>query len=264
MAITSESTEVLLPSSEEEAVEAFGDGVETTVIAGGTIVMPEIAAGRLRPRRTLLLARAGLDGMRADDGKVTIGATTRVAALESAPEPLGSAARALADYEVRSQATVGGNICAPPGLESPRGDLQPALIALDARIRSAGAGGVRVDPIEEFLAGGGEGRLVLGVEFEEAKRGSYAALGRPHTHSYTVLAVACADTAGGVRVAVGGAGPKGARCPSVERALADGADASAASQKVTGDIEPRDDALASAWYRKRMLPILVERALNEL
>jgi CO/xanthine dehydrogenase FAD-binding subunit len=123
---------------------------------------------------------------------------------------------------------------------------------------------VRVDPIEEFLAGGGEGRLVLGIEFEEPKRGSYAALDRPHTHSYTVLAVACADTVTGVRVAVGGAGPKGARCPSVERALAGGADAAAAARTVTGDVEPQDDALASAWYRKRMLPILVERALNGL
>jgi aerobic carbon-monoxide dehydrogenase medium subunit len=263
MAITSESAEVLLPASEQEAVAAFGDGVEVTVIAGGTIVMPEITAGRLRPRRTLLLARAGLDGLRAENGTVTIGATTPVAALESAPEPLGSAARSLADYEVRAQATVGGNICAPPGLESPRGDLQPALIALDARVRSAGAEGERVDPIEEFLAGG-EGRLVLGIEFEEPKRGSYAALDRPHTHSYTVLAVACADTAAGVRVAVGGAGPKGARCPSVEHALAGGADAATAALTVTGDVEPQDDALASAWYRKRMLPILVERALNEL
>lgn len=264
MAIASESTEVLLPTSEEAAVEAFGDGAGITVIAGGTIAMPEIAVGRLRPRRTLLLARAGLDKIRTENGTVTIGATTTIANLETAPEPLAAAAGFLADYEVRAQATVGGNICAPPGLESPRGDLQPALIAVDARVRSAGRGGERTDPIEDFLAGSGEDRLLLAIEFDIPKRGSYVRLGRPHAHSYAVLAVACAGTAAGIRVAVGGAGPKGARCPSVEQALADGAAAATAARRVADDVEPNDDALASAWYRKRMLPVLVERALNEL
>jgi CO/xanthine dehydrogenase FAD-binding subunit len=30
------------------------------------------------------------------------------------------------------------------------------------------------------------------------------------------------------------------------------------------DVDPPDDALASAWYRRRVLPQLVERALSEL
>ena len=30
------------------------------------------------------------------------------------------------------------------------------------------------------------------------------------------------------------------------------------------DVEPQDDALASAWYRQRILPRLVERALANL
>ena len=34
-----------------------------TVFAGGTILMPEIAAGRLKPGRTLLLHRSGLDAI---------------------------------------------------------------------------------------------------------------------------------------------------------------------------------------------------------
>jgi CO/xanthine dehydrogenase FAD-binding subunit len=54
------------------------------------------------------------------------------------------------------------------------------------------------------------------------------------------------------------------RCPSVERALADGADPATAAERVLDDVEPHDDALASAWYRKRMLPKLVARALGDL
>jgi CO/xanthine dehydrogenase FAD-binding subunit len=264
MSTAAAETEVLLPTSRDEAIKAFGAGEDITVVAGGTIVMPEIAMGRLRPRKTLMLARAGLDGLRRQNGRVAIGAMTPVAALKSAPEPLAAFAGYVADFEVRAQATVGGNICAPPKQESPRGDLQPALLALDAQVRSAGTGGERTEPLEQFLAAGPAGRLVLEVEFDEPTRGAASGLGRPHAHSYTILSVACAETAGAIRVAVGGAGPHGLRCPSVEQALADGADPASAAQKVLEDVQPRDDALASAWYRSKMLPVLVRRALDDL
>ena len=55
--------DVLVPSSADEAVAAFGDGSGVTVVGGGTIVMPEIAAGRLRPAKALLLGKAGLSGI---------------------------------------------------------------------------------------------------------------------------------------------------------------------------------------------------------
>jgi len=37
-----------------------------------------------------------------------------------------------------------------------------------------------------------------------------------------------------------------------------------AAENVLQDVQPRDDALASAWYRRRMLPVLVRRALHDL
>ena len=37
---------VLIPSSADEAVAAFGDGKDVTVVAGGTIVLPDLVAGR--------------------------------------------------------------------------------------------------------------------------------------------------------------------------------------------------------------------------
>ena len=41
-----EAPEVIIAASREEAVSAFGDGSDVTVVAGGTIVMPEITHGR--------------------------------------------------------------------------------------------------------------------------------------------------------------------------------------------------------------------------
>ena len=54
--------DVVFPTSPAEAAAAFGDGSDVTVVAGGTIVMPEISYGRLKPAKAILLARAGLGG----------------------------------------------------------------------------------------------------------------------------------------------------------------------------------------------------------
>src|SRR3954470_5989439 len=235
-----DAREVIVAASREEAVEAFGDGAGVTVVAGGTIVMPEISHGRLRPQRALLIGRAGLGGARRDGARTTIGAGTALAELEDAVEPLGTCARGVADLEIRGQATLGGNLCAPPGAESPRGDLQAALRALDAQVRSAGAGGERTEPVEEFLASGPAGRLVLDVSFADPEAAATASVRRPHAHAYTVLRVCAARTAGELRVAVSGAGPVAVRCRAVERAVADGADD--AAERSRDDVTPQDDA----------------------
>ena len=251
-------SDVLFPASPEEAASLFGDGAGVTVFAGGTILMPVLNAGRLSPARTLMLGRSGLGGISSEGGTIRIGAMTRVAELTDSPAAiLAQAAANVGDLEVRAQGTVGGNLCAPPGHEVPRGDLQAPLIALGALVRSTGAGGERTEPVEDFLAGDRASRLVLDVSFSNPGRSQgYAALGRPHAHSYTVLTVAAARDDAGLRVAVGGAGPTAIRCSSVE--------AGGDPERVLDDVTPRDDALASAWYRSRMLPVLVRRALAQL
>ena len=287
-----EAAQFVVPTSRDEAVQAFGDGSGVTVFAGGTILMPEINYGRLRPAHVLMLGSAGLSGIGNKDGAVTIGAMTTVAELEDAPEPLGSAARNVADHEIRAQATLGGNLCAPSGGGTPRGDLQAALIALAATVRTAGKDGERTEPVEDFLAAGADGRLVLEVELNEPKRSGYAAARRPHAHAYTILADLLVRGAGevahhvghhvGARVAdlvehllgdggradqavgISGAGANALRARHVEDALAGGASAEDAAQKALDDAQPQDDALASAWYRQRLLPVLVRRALDDL
>jgi CO/xanthine dehydrogenase FAD-binding subunit len=149
---------VIAPTSRAEAVDAFGDGSGVTVLGGGTILMPELNYGRLRPDRVLMLQDAGLSGIARNGSSLTIGAMTTVAELEELPEPLGTAARNVADHEIRGQATLGGNLCAPAGGTTPRGDLQAALIALGAQVKTAGKGGERMEPIEDFVKAGPHGR----------------------------------------------------------------------------------------------------------
>jgi aerobic carbon-monoxide dehydrogenase medium subunit len=257
-------TDVLVPTSAQDAADAFGDGDGIIVVGGGTIVMPDITFGHLQPRRTLYLGRAGLDGIARTNGTYRIGAATRVAALvDGAPEPLASFAAHVGDYEVRGQATVGGNLCAPAAETISRGDLQAPLLALGARVRSVGAGGARTDSIDDFLAAGASGRLVLELEVDEPRRAATAHVRRPHAHAYTVLAVAAAETADGVRIGVMG-GTGAVRATSAEQSLAGGASAEEAAQQTLTDIELRDDAVASAAYRREVLPKLVARAITDL
>jgi aerobic carbon-monoxide dehydrogenase medium subunit len=255
---------VMRPSSIDEAISDFGDGDGTVVLGGGTILMVERFLDRAGSQRVLMLDHAGLAGISSEGGGTTIGAMTPVAALETAAEPLGSAARQVADLEIRAQATLGGNLCAPPAAESPRGDLQAPLIALGAQVRSVGHGGERTEPLEEFLAGGSDGRLLLEVSFDEPTAAASSSVRRPHAHAYTVLAVSGARTGGELRLAVTGAAPHAVRLTSVERALADGADERTAAARAIDDVSPADDALASAWYREKTLPVLVTRVLNDL
>jgi aerobic carbon-monoxide dehydrogenase medium subunit len=251
--------QVLIPQSAEEAVSLYGDGEGITVFAGGTILMPELASGRLKPERALLLHASGLAGIRADGGVLRIGATTPVAALVDGPVPrlLSDYAAHVADAEVRRSATIGGNVCAPPGRESQRGDLGAALIALGARVRSTGKGGERMEAVEDFLAGDRSSRLVLELELDEAERRTGGAgMRRRHAHSYAIANVAVAERDGELRVAVAGAGPTAVRCRSVE-ASRDPAD-------VLQDVEPVDDAVATAQYRREILPLLVRQAFDRL
>ncbi len=254
------TADVLVPTSAAEAAALFGSGEAITVFAGGTILLPEIAAGRLSLDRTLMLHRSGLDQLTDHGDRVVIGAMVPVAALVDSDEPvLAAYAKHVADGEVRRTATVGGNICAPPGREAQRGDLGAPLIALGARVRSTGAGGERVEPIEDFLASDRSGRLVLEIEYDRfPRRSGTSGRRRRHAHSYAIGAVAACSREDGsdLRVGVSGVGPTAVRARSVEQSRDPAA--------VLADVTPLDDAVATAKYRSTVLPILVREALDRL
>jgi CO/xanthine dehydrogenase FAD-binding subunit len=253
--------EVVVARSRAEAVAFFGDGAGITVIGGGTVVTPLLTHGVIWPGRVLMLRAAGVDnglGHIVDGDPMEIGGAVTLAALARvAPAPLAGAAR-IPDYEIRGQATVGGNIMIG-------GDLQAALVVLGARVRSAGAGGERAQPVEDFIAAPW-GRLVLALEVPRPVAGAFLQQRRRHSHTHPVLSVAVARREDGVHVAVGGRAERApaVACRSVERALALGAGPREAAAAVLEDVHPEDDPLASAWYRARALPVLVARALEQL
>ena len=63
--VSTSDVAVMLPTSPEEAAKAFGDGTGVTVLAGGTIVVPDITFRRLAPQKVLMLARSGLRNLAA-------------------------------------------------------------------------------------------------------------------------------------------------------------------------------------------------------
>ena len=114
---------------------------------------------------------------------------------------------------------------------------------------------------------------MLAVEIDERPRlTGTARLTRPHTHSYTALHVCLvAEDHDGVLTAVravaGGLVDAPVRLAGLEAALTgrrraeiDPAEAAAACDAATA----RSDALASAWYRRRVLPVLARRACADL
>ena len=207
-----------------------------------------------------MLGRAGLSGIENDGSRVTIGAMTPVQELTELAAPLGPCASNVADFEIRSQGTVGGNLCAGEGQNAPRGDLQSAFLALGATARSAANGEVTEEPLEDFL--GNQARLLLSVSFDEPAAGAFAGLDRPaHARLHGTRGLGCQGSRRDTpprrdrHGLVGGPASLGRGC---------GGRSAAAGEAALQDVSPHDDALASAWYRTKVLPVLVRRVLTDL
>jgi CO/xanthine dehydrogenase FAD-binding subunit len=226
-------TEYLLPDSADAAVAELAPGV--AVMGGGTTVMPAVHAGALDASRVVGLACAGLAGIERSDGRTTIGAMTPLAALDG---PLAQAARVVGGPALRNMATVGGNLVVG-------GDVATALVALDAEVSLSS----RTIPVAEFWSSFRPGEeIVLSVTFEDTDL-VFLRCARRAANSPAVVSVAVS----GGRVALGGVAPHPVRSPGAEA----GDPAAAAAE-----IDPPTDAIASAWYRRRMTALFVRRALE--
>ena len=221
--------EYLLPGSAEQAVAELRDAV---IMGGGTTVMPAVHAGELDATRVIGLARAGLSGVDASG----IGAMTPLAALDGA---LAGAARAVGGPALRNMATIGGNLVVG-------GDVAVALLALDAEVRLSS----RTLPVERFWDEFRPGEeIVVSVSFEDDPDLVFLRWARRAANSPAVVSVAVSRG----RVALGGVAPHPVRSPGAEA----GDPAAAAAE-----IDPPTDAIASAWYRRRMTELFVRRALE--
>ncbi|MDQ2652337.1 MAG: FAD binding domain-containing protein [Chloroflexota bacterium] len=254
----------------------IGDAVsllqpDAAFLAGGTLLMPVVNT-EVAPWEALVSARRlGLDGIEVAGNSARIGATTTLTALgrDERLAFLRPVVESIASPLIRNLATVGGNLFAP----QPYGDLAVALLALDAEVVITGPDGERRAGVGQVLSAGvGPGDIVTQVSFAipELETFFYTKAMRRKQNSASIVTVAAvieqaAGKVAGARVALGGAGPRPIRSPHVEEALVGkplhAESVAAASELALMDAAPFTDAYATAWYRARVLPVHIRRAI---
>jgi CO/xanthine dehydrogenase FAD-binding subunit len=273
------------PRSLDEAADIMRAG-NVTVLAGGTDVMPQMKAGRLKLQPTLMniLRISELRGIAQGDGVVRIGALTTITELLNSAivrerfNALWQACDHFASDQLRNAATIGGNICNA----SPAGDTLVPLLALDAKVVLAGkpngALAARFMPLANFFVAPGRtkrerGELLTAVELplppagfvsEFFKFGSRPALD-VSTISIGLGAVRKGKALRSVRVAFGAVAPTPIRAPQTEATIEgnalDAATIEAALTAAANDINPISDVRASDWYRRELVHNILQRML---
>jgi CO/xanthine dehydrogenase FAD-binding subunit len=200
-----------------------------------------------------------------------VGAATTLAQLgrDERLAVLRPVVESIASPTIRNLATVGGNLF----VRQPYGDLAVALLALDAEVSVEGSGGNASRPIAGVLEDGVAPReLVTAVGFDVPDPGAwfYTKAMRRRQNSASIVTVAAVvlvedGQVASARIALGGAGARPVRAVSAEAALTgsplDRRRVEEAADAAVEDASPFDDAYASAWYRRRVLPVHVRRAL---
>ncbi|MEY9932340.1 CO/xanthine dehydrogenase FAD-binding subunit [Catenulispora sp. GP43] len=158
------------PQSVVEAVQVLAAHPDAVIIAGGTVAMPEITAGRRHPGTVLTLHRcAELRGWSTGAGEVLLHAGLTLAEMqqrelrEQVPA-LNQAVRTVGAPHIRAAATLGGNLVVGPA----SADLPVVLAALGASVLVASADGVRTVTVSDFYDRDGvpqlaPGELVVGA-----------------------------------------------------------------------------------------------------
>lgn len=271
--------EYLLPDSLDEAVTLLAQhGDSLLVMAGGTIAMPLINDGISRPDRVMGLRYTGLDYIRHTNSILSIGAMTTLAELsgDEAIPRLQEATQNTGGWAIRNMGTVGGNLFAPP----PAGDVAVALLAFDAQVKLAGQSGDRLVPLADFYTGFMSTALQpdellaeIQVPIPKGKT-VYLKAGRKHANTPAIVTVAAHVLMAGeqvkeARLALNAVGPHPLRATKAEAVLVkagrlDEGAITAAAGAAAEECEPFTDAIASEWYRRKMVGVYVKRALAQI
>jgi CO/xanthine dehydrogenase FAD-binding subunit len=281
----------LAPTRLQQALAALALPGGATILAGGTDLMPQGHAGRVKPAPLLLNIRRveGLEGISVEDGTLVLGALVTLTALRASAlvhqhaPLLAEAADHFASAQIRNAATLGGNLANA----SPAGDMLPPLIALDAqvelaRLGAAGAIETRHVPVAGFCTGPGRtvraaDELIVALRVPAARPGQVMRFHKAGTRPaldispIAIVLAAQRDDAGalhGVRIALGAVGPTPLRAHSAEAVIEghrlDDARISAAAEAAAADAKPIDDVRASAWYRRELVRNMTKRMLDDV
>ena len=253
-------------ASIDEAATAMG--LRTRYLGGGTLVMRAVNEGDQSFDTIVRTADPSLKAIRSEGARIVVGAAVTMAEVLASRELefLWPVARVVGGPAVRTMATVGGNLLAP----HPYGDFATALLALEAVVRVVGRGD---QPIEAFLAGreGGSGLVAsVSVPRPTGDEFRFQKVSRVKPKGVSVMSLAAwlprrGGRIVGARIAFGAMGPRPLRAKAAETALEgsalDAQGAARASERAGDGLEPADDALASAWYRREVAPVHLRRLL---
>jgi carbon-monoxide dehydrogenase medium subunit len=280
------SIKFLEPSNFSEAITLLTEHADDAkIIAGGTSVVLMLQQKLIAPGVLISLGRVpAYDFIRHETDGLHIGALAKVRHIERS-DVVQSFCPALAhtfsvvgNVRVRNQATIGGNLSAADYAADP-----PAMLtALDARVQVLGPEKTREIPLNEFFIGFYTTVLESNEILAEVIIPALPASARAAYHKYTSIsaegrpcvavgAVADFDPNGkclDLRIAVGAAVETPQRVSSAEamargQALTDELVA-AIAEEYARTLDPLSDVRGSAWYRKEMTRVFVERALEEV
>jgi carbon-monoxide dehydrogenase medium subunit len=189
---------------------------------------------------------------------------------------LAEACRWVASYQLRTRATIAGNICNA----SPAGDTIGACLALDAMLNVHAPDGPRQVPLAGFFKGPGKtvlqpGDIVLSLHFPlppEGGAGTYHKLGRNNWGDLSIVGVtvfgfpdATAVSSYRFRICLASVAPIPLVATVAQDYLATHAPSPEAFKEAArlaqDACHPIDDVRGSARYRKAMVGKLTEKAL---
>jgi CO/xanthine dehydrogenase FAD-binding subunit len=280
---------VLVPDRLDDALAALADDPAPIVLAGGTDLMVELNYGRRRPRDVLSLRRLTelrafhVERSGAGPDEVVLGAGVTYTALlgdelAGLLPALAQAARTVGSPQIRNTGTIGGNL----GTASPAGDTLPPLVALDASVELASAGGHRRRlPVSEFLVGPKRtalrpGELIVAVRVPAAA-GAREFLKIGVRNAMVIAVASCALVVDRERrtlaCALGAVGPVPVRDHDAELWATTRLDWDAAgpahpsvvegfARRMAAASRPIDDHRATADYRRHAVEVMARRALE--
>jgi xanthine dehydrogenase small subunit len=282
------------PATMSDCWRLLRDHPEASLIAGGTDLAVE---SNLRLRRfPYLISLEALEELRVfrdSPNELEIGAGLTLSEIARAwrSEPLiDQWMNLFASPLIRNRATLGGNLATA----SPIGDAAPLLLALDARVRIAGAHGERILPLDGFFTGyrrtalapgellvsiivpkpspdqsrGQRERSMSGTERYSTLARFYKAAKRRMDDISTVAACFAVDLDAGERVrqarlAYGGVAPTPLRAKEAEDAITghrwDEAAIARAQSVLARTLAPISDHRGSAAYRLALAQSLLEK-----
>jgi carbon-monoxide dehydrogenase medium subunit len=277
-------TKLIRPKSLDEALSHRAEyGKDALPIAGGQSLLVMLRNKLIDPKVLLDLETLGeLRGQQRQVESFTIGAMTTFNDLLSSAEVrsslpiLAQAASKVGSTAIRNLGTIGGNLCH----NEPGADLPPALLALNASVELRRRGSVRKVPLTEFFRGYFEtavapDEILCRVEIPALPGG---AVGTYIKHSISAEDLAIAgvavvvvpddNKAGAVRelrIGLGGVAPVPFRATQAESALNGKVLSSevirAAAEIAASEADPMGDPHGSADYRRKMVKVLVRRAI---